>query len=167
MEAVRTLRDRHRRDVEASVDDAHVVARHGVFLVSRLAKPGAIMVFPVMPRADQVVAVEAPLSERATGVVADTGERTEVAVPVCHDDSRGPDPSCCQRRRRKTLDGAEVAPIRLGCHDIVGCGVPISGTVRRFREFDCDGRIQVRSPVAPPDSQRFRAGRPQTIYVCK
>jgi len=60
--------------------DLHRKGRDAIFLKARLAEAARAMEFPVMPRADEVIAVERALAERSAGVIADIRDRPETPV---------------------------------------------------------------------------------------
>ena len=97
--------------MQPSVDNTYAILRHRIAIEPRLPQPRSPMVFPVVPRADEVFAVEAAVSERTAGVVADPREGAEFTIPVRDDDPRGSDFRCSQRPLRELLDRAEVAPV--------------------------------------------------------
>ena len=76
------LRRGRRVDENASVFHGHVVSRNGVLLKTRLAQTGAAVELPVVPRADDVLAVEPALTERPADVVAHSADRAELPVLV-------------------------------------------------------------------------------------
>src|SRR6185436_7170040 len=76
------LRRRLQVDPDAAVAHLDAVARHAVGLVARLAGAGLPLEAPVVPRADDVIALERAVDERAADVVADAGDGAEGAVAV-------------------------------------------------------------------------------------
>jgi hypothetical protein len=68
--------------------DPGLVAGDPVFLEPGLAFSGDPVEFPPVPRADEVIAVEAALAERASDVVADPGDHPEGAADVADRERR-------------------------------------------------------------------------------
>ena len=91
-----------RRDVDqdAAVLDLHRVGGNRVLLEARLALAGAAVEFPVVPGADDVVAVEPALAERAADVVAGVRHRAELPVLERQREIAAADREMPQRRRR-------------------------------------------------------------------
>ena len=69
-----------------------------------------------MPRTDHVVAVEPALAERSADVVADTGDRAELAVVEAQRDALAGDLQFLHRSLGQVGDCTEVAPVRLLVH---------------------------------------------------
>ena len=69
-------------DEQSSVLDARLITRHAIVFESRLALAGARVKLPVVPRTDDVIAVESSVAERTTDVIADAGDDAELTVEV-------------------------------------------------------------------------------------
>ena len=76
------------RGEEVLVLDLDVVARQGVGLEARLTESRATVVLPVVPRTDDVLAIQPPLGERSAGVITYSGEDSELAVHIRDDKPR-------------------------------------------------------------------------------
>ena len=105
-------------DQHAAVLDFHRIGRHAVFLEAGLAQAAAAVEFPVVPGADDVIAVEPAVAERSADMIAGVGDRAELSVldgdgqrPV----HRGDAP---HRRAGKVLGGADVDPVVIPSHDV-------------------------------------------------
>lgn len=59
--------------------DPDRIGRHTVVLEARLADPGDAVELPLVPRADDIVPVEPPLTQWPTHMVARVRDRTELA----------------------------------------------------------------------------------------
>src|SRR6185437_10648314 len=69
-------------DQHAAILDLHGVGGNAVFLETGFAQAGAAVKFPIVPRADDVIAVEAAVAERAADMVAGIRDHAEFAVLV-------------------------------------------------------------------------------------
>ena len=103
-----------RVDEHAAVLDLDRVARDPVLFEAGLALAGAVVELPVVPGADDIVSVQAALSEGAAHVVADSGDRGEGAVAVHEGDGRGSDPDGRDRLLGELFRCADVLPLLLG-----------------------------------------------------
>ncbi len=101
---------RRQVDPQPAVLDPQRVARHLVVLEARLALAGAMVELPEVPRADDVVAVQAALAERPADVVADAGNGPEAAVAAGDGELRLADHDLLQPAARDLLGGADVGP---------------------------------------------------------
>ena len=71
-----------RRDVDQdpSIFDSHRKRRDAILFEAGFALAGAAVEFPTMPRANDVIAIEAALAERTADMIADIGNRAELAI---------------------------------------------------------------------------------------
>src|SRR6185295_11844158 len=83
-----------------------------VVLGAGLPDAGAAVELPLVPRTDDVLAVEAALAQRSAGVVADAGDGAEDAVRMADRDRRAIDDDLPQRFRDEVRDRPEVTPAR-------------------------------------------------------
>ena len=78
-------------DEHPAVLDLDRKGRHPVSLEARLAEPGHAMEFPLMPRADDVVAVEMTLAQGTADMIAVIVNGAELAPRAGHRDFKPPD----------------------------------------------------------------------------
>jgi len=124
--------------MEMSAFDLERVTRHRVFLVTRLAQPGAAMKFPVMPRTDYVLANQMSLSKRTARMIADSRDDSELSIVPGNRQLRIQTDDFCERSFLEIFNQAQVVPWLL-IHFILlgrfpGCRFPIPRNERvRFR----------------------------------
>jgi hypothetical protein len=102
-------------DVGAAIRDFCLVGRHGVFLETRLAFAGCAMKSPLVPGADNVVAFEGSLAERATDMIAGAGDGRQCAIDPSDREPCASDDNFLQRLLLENGDVAEVMSFGI-CH---------------------------------------------------
>ena len=83
---------------------------HTVILESRFTVAGAAVKLVVMPGAHDVVTVERAGAQRPADVIADTGDRAELAVAIRQGDAQSSRLDLAQRRIAQLLDRAQIDP---------------------------------------------------------
>src|SRR5258706_16271062 len=101
---------------EPAAHHPQFIRRHAIRLVSGLALAGRAVEFPVVPRADDVLAIQAPLAERAAGVVAGAGDDAELAVLPGDRDLLLAEARLGQLRALEILRRTDILPTTLICH---------------------------------------------------
>jgi hypothetical protein len=72
------------------------------------------MVLPVVPGTDDILAVEAAFAQRATRVIADARDGSELSVGVREGDAGSADGDLAKRGCGEVFDGTEVVPLSIG-----------------------------------------------------
>ena len=98
-------------DQNAATLDFHRVGGDRVLFEAGLAETRAAMEFPVVPRAVDVIAVEAAFAERSADVVASVGDDAEFAVLERHGKLAGLGGYLRNRILRKLLARPDIDPL--------------------------------------------------------
>src|SRR6185503_3120964 len=112
------LRRRRQLDVKATVTNLDAMAGDAVVLVAGLAGAARAVEAPVVPRADDVLALERALAERPADVVTDAGDGAEAAVAIRQREAQPADVHFAQRSIDEVGDGAEIGPAGRFFHDV-------------------------------------------------
>ena len=106
-------RDRLFADVKPAIDYFNCVTRHAVGFESGLTSAGLTMKFPLMPGTHDIVAVEAPLTERPADMIADVRDGAELAADTGERDPSLPDATGASELRLSSVGRAHLDPVRL------------------------------------------------------
>ena len=108
-------------DQDAAGFYLHWKSRYPIVLESRLAKTRDPVKLPLMPGADNIVAVQRPFAERAAGMIADIVNSTEFLTDATERYLQPSDLVTLQRLRAKQFRRADIDPI-LVHHLRLACG---------------------------------------------
>src|SRR5205807_5662019 len=89
-----------------------LITRYAIVFESRLALAGARVKLPVVPRADDVIAVEPSVAERTADVIADAGDDAELTVEVRDRKFVAPYDDRLQRLLRQLINRTDIEPVR-------------------------------------------------------
>lgn len=101
-------------DQHPAVFDLDVMRRDVIGFVTRFTLTGAPMKLVVMPGADDVVAIERAIAERAADMIADARNRAELAVLEGQRDAFRSDAEFLHRFFGKLVVGADIDPVSFG-----------------------------------------------------
>ena len=107
-------RDRLLEHEEPAGLDLELEPRHAVRLEAGLPFPRDAMKFPMVPRANDVVAIERAVSERTARMVAGAVDRSERAADARERDPRSTHEHLLERRPRELGDLAQIVPLTGG-----------------------------------------------------
>ena len=117
--------DGFRVEQHSPVLDLQRVLRNAIGFEARLAIAAAAVELVVMPWADHVLAIECAIAQRAADVIADPGNRAELAVAIGKCDAKRSSLDFAQRPIAKLIDGTEIDP----CGRL--CSFAIQSSLRR------------------------------------
>ena len=91
------------------------VGRNTIILEAWLARAGTSVKFPVMPRADNIFAIQPAFAERSACVIARIRKNTKCAIFIRNGEFSVQHGDALERRRRKLVDAADINPVLHGC----------------------------------------------------
>src|SRR5262249_47729382 len=105
------FRGRRKIDIEPAAFDLGSIAWHLILFVPRFSLTSFMMKLPIMPRTDDIVAVEGTFTQRATHMITDPGDRSKRAVFVSQRDSRFSEGNFLQELFLQLFDASDIRPL--------------------------------------------------------
>jgi hypothetical protein len=118
MRRVRLLRTLCRRgniDENAAVLDLDGVGGNAILLEAGLAEPAAAVKLPIVPGADDVFAIEAPVAQGPARMIARVRDHAESSIPERDRDLATPCGGALKRCLGKVRGSADIDPVFI-CH---------------------------------------------------
>ena len=135
---------------DAAVLHLYRICGDAILFEARLTNPATSMKFPIVPRADDIIAIEATLAERASDMVASIGNRAEFSIFERYRDILVHRCDALQRVRSEFIHVTNIDPVFIFSHNDL-CSQFFTRTYAYLCSLSCyavTGRVFLRQSAA-------------------